>query len=63
MGLNAVLPSNCSSVNGRKLAIADPGTRGHDDTSLLVRVEGCYDQLDEERLPPLMDFPTIDHSP
>jgi len=61
--LNAVLPSNRSSVNGRELAIAYPRTRGHDDKSLLVRMEGCYDQLDEERLPPLMDFPTVSHSP
>ena len=62
MGLDTVFPSNRSGVNGRELAIANPSTRGHDDTRLLVQLEGYYDQLDEERSPPPSDFPTVSHS-
>lgn len=63
MGLNTVLPSNRGSVNGRELAVVNPSTRGHDDTSLLIRIEGYYNRLDEERLPSPSDFPTVSHSP
>ena len=59
MGLNTVLPSNRSGVNGREFAVANPSTRGHDDTSLLVRLEG----LMKRDYPLGWDFPTVSHSP
>jgi len=62
MRLNSVFPSNRSGVNCRELSIANPSTRGHDDTRLMEGLEGPRNQLDEERLPPPSDFPTVSHS-